>query len=609
MPVKPLAVVASLLGALLLVLVWSANAATADAAAVQRRVALVIGNGGYQHLPGLANPPNDARLIAKTLQSLGFELTGGGAQIDLDKQGFNRAVESFGAALQTADVGLFYYAGHGLQVDGVNWLVPVGADPVAQQDLDFQMIDAELVLKQMQLGKTHLNMMILDACRNNPFGGRGLRAMQSGLAQMVAPDGTLIAYATQPGNVARDGQGDDSPFSLALATTMRQPGLDVFRLFNQVGLTVKRETDGEQQPWVSSSPIEGEFYFAGASPGDAPAAPRLEPKQALILPPPVQPEPQTSLFAASVGALNSVSHAAEISYDEYVAAFDPVRGPTGRERYVMLSRIINASPSPELIELKRALAAAPTSSAGAMEYLDVMEPDLPKQLPAADRGAAPSPGQLPLLAGQYADAADKLLAVFGPAETYYRQSDFKDDDFAKGRAMHPGLITAFGDFLRSTELLRESVRGISLAEREQYLKQLKADGRVLQYDVALTLEQGRKLADYIFAAAENGGTVRKIDLAGLKTEIDLFEQRVSDLRERASGDPDGAQREYGLGGDTKLARFVQVSADLVTESKYLWRSVRDRQELDKQEFTIGDGSEGDIIGRFNSMVYAANNLY
>ena len=104
--------------------------------------------------------------------------------------------------------------------------------------------------------------------------------------------------------------------------------------------------------------------------------------------------------------------------------------------------------------------------------------------------------------------------------------------------------------IRSTELLRASVRGISLAEREQYLKQLKADGRVLQYDVALTLEQGRKLADYIVVGAESGGTVGKIDLAGLKTEIDLTEQRVSDLRERASGDPDGAQREYGQHGQS-----------------------------------------------------------
>ena len=238
----------------------------------QRRVALVIGNGAYTSLQHLPNPANDARLIGDTLRELGFTLVGGGVQIDLDKPAFDRAVQQLGQALQNADVALFYYAGHGLQVQGTNWLVPIAANPASPRDLDFQMVDANLVLRQMQFAHTHLNVMILDACRNNPFGDRGLRAAQGGLAEMKAPDGTLIAYATQPGNVARDGAGADSPFSTAVARTLRQPGLDVFRLFNQVGLEVKRETGGEQQPWMSSSPIDGEFYFSGIGPnGMAPA--------------------------------------------------------------------------------------------------------------------------------------------------------------------------------------------------------------------------------------------------------------------------------------------------------------------------------------------------
>jgi hypothetical protein len=103
--------------------------------------------------------------------------------------------------------------------------------------------------------------MILDACRNNPFGGRGLRAATGGLAQMKAPEGTLISYATQPGNVAIDGADGNSPFTKALARTIKRPGLDVFRLFNEVGLQVKQATSGAQQPWVSNSPIDGDFYF------------------------------------------------------------------------------------------------------------------------------------------------------------------------------------------------------------------------------------------------------------------------------------------------------------------------------------------------------------
>ncbi len=115
----------------------------------------------------------------------------------------------------------------------------------------------------MEGAGTTLNIMILDACRNNPFGGRGLRAAAGGLAQMQAPEGTLLVYATQPGSVAMDGADGNSPFTKALAQTLRTPGLDLFRLFNEVGLQVKRTTAGAQQPWVSNSPIDGEFYIAG----------------------------------------------------------------------------------------------------------------------------------------------------------------------------------------------------------------------------------------------------------------------------------------------------------------------------------------------------------
>jgi cyclophilin family peptidyl-prolyl cis-trans isomerase len=129
------------------------------------------------------------------------------------------------------------------------------------------MVDANAVLRQMEGAGTRLNLMILDACRNNPFGGRGLRSTSPGLAQMQAPEGTLISYATQPGNVALDGNDGNSPFTKALAQAVRKPGAGVFEVFNDVGLQVKRMTGGSQQPWVSSSPIDGQFYFAGLPPG------------------------------------------------------------------------------------------------------------------------------------------------------------------------------------------------------------------------------------------------------------------------------------------------------------------------------------------------------
>jgi formylglycine-generating enzyme required for sulfatase activity len=243
-------------------------------ALADKRVALVVGNSAYSIVGRLTNPANDAKLLADTLRTLGFTLVGGAAQLDLDKPAFDRAVQAFGAQLSGADVALFYYAGHGVQVRGDNYLIPIDANPTKEADVDFQMLNTNLVLRQMENAGTRLNIVILDACRNNPFGGRSMavgrgpdaensrmRDTGGGLAQMQAPEGTLISFATQPGRVAADGADGNSPYTKALADTIRKPGLGIFDAFNQVGLEVKRVTKGVQQPWVSSSPIDGVFYF------------------------------------------------------------------------------------------------------------------------------------------------------------------------------------------------------------------------------------------------------------------------------------------------------------------------------------------------------------
>jgi TPR repeat protein len=235
----------------------------ATPALADKRVALVIGNSAYRSVSRLDNPANDAKLMADTLRNLGFTLVGGGAQLDLSKAQFEGALQTFGDQAQGADVDLFYYAGHGVQVRGKNFLAPVEASLTKEADIYLQMVDAEAVLSQMEGSGAKLNLVILDACRNNPFGGGRLRAISGGLAQMQAPEGTLISYATQPGNVAQDGADGDSPYTKALVATIGRPGIGLFDVFNEVGLSVKRATGGVQQPWVSSSPIEGGFYFAG----------------------------------------------------------------------------------------------------------------------------------------------------------------------------------------------------------------------------------------------------------------------------------------------------------------------------------------------------------
>jgi hypothetical protein len=224
------------------------------------RLALVIGNGAYREAPPLTNPVNDARLISQTLRGLGFDVI---EVLDADQTMMKRAIQGFGAKLDQHGkdgVGLFFYAGHGVQARGKNFLMPVSAHIEREADLEIEAVPADSVLAQMEDARSRLNFVILDACRNNPF-GRGFRSASRGLARMDAPAGTLIAYSTAPGDVAVDGDGANSPYSENLARAMRQNGVPVEQTFKQVRLAVREATREIQTPWESSS-LTGEFYFA-----------------------------------------------------------------------------------------------------------------------------------------------------------------------------------------------------------------------------------------------------------------------------------------------------------------------------------------------------------
>lgn len=240
-----------------------------SAAHAEKRVALVIGNSAYRAVPALPNPTADARLMSDTLLSLGFFVVGGGAQLDLDKAGFDGALREFGHELAGADVALFYYAGHGVETHGLNYLVPVDAHPLDEGDVFAQAVGTPGILDQMEKSGARINLVLLDACRDNPFRGIGVRSKTGGLAQMQAPPGTLISFATQPRSVSLDGVDGHSPYTKALAATMQRAGYGLFKTFNEVGLAVQKATGGSQLPWVSSSPIPGSFYFAG-KPAPAP---------------------------------------------------------------------------------------------------------------------------------------------------------------------------------------------------------------------------------------------------------------------------------------------------------------------------------------------------
>lgn len=238
----------------------------------ERRTALVIGNSAYKTAP-LKNPVNDARDMASALRSLGFEVA---LVTDATQQQMENAVREFGTRLRQGGVGLFYYAGHGVQVGGENFLIPVNAAILSEADVKYGSVNAGLVLAKMEDAGNGLNLVILDACRSNPY-ARGFRSAEQGLAKMDAPTGSLIAYATAPGSVASDGGGRNGVFTRHLLETIKTPGLPISEVFMRVRQGVVQETARKQVPWEASSLI-GQFYFAGpgqtATPPPAVTAPQ-----------------------------------------------------------------------------------------------------------------------------------------------------------------------------------------------------------------------------------------------------------------------------------------------------------------------------------------------
>jgi hypothetical protein len=236
-------------------------------AAPEARTALVIGNGAYRSAP-LRNPVQDARAIAAVLRQCGFSVT---LLEDAPRVRMVGALREFGQAIQGGGVGLFYFAGHGMQVKGKNYLVPVDSDLASEDEVAYNTLDADAVLAKMESARNRLNILILDACRNNPF-GRSFRSASQGLAQMDAPAGSYIAFATSPGHTAADGTGSHGLYTQYLLNQMTQPGLRVEDVFKRVRAGVMQASKREQVPWESSS-ITGDFFFVPVAGGEAGMAP------------------------------------------------------------------------------------------------------------------------------------------------------------------------------------------------------------------------------------------------------------------------------------------------------------------------------------------------
>jgi invasion protein IalB len=234
---------------------------TPTGALAAKRVALVIGNSAYKFAGELPNPKNDASDMSAVFKRLGFQVVDG---IDLDKAAFDRKIRDFATALQGAELGVFFYAGHGLQVGGQNYLVPTDAELSSQDGLDFEMVRLDLVHRTMERA-IDTNVIFLDACRNNPLErnlrrAMGTREIGQGLAAVQSGSGTLISFSTQPGNVAADGTGRNSPFAGALVRHLSSSNDDLSAVLIAVRNDVMKETQRSQIPWEHSA-LTGRLYF------------------------------------------------------------------------------------------------------------------------------------------------------------------------------------------------------------------------------------------------------------------------------------------------------------------------------------------------------------
>jgi uncharacterized caspase-like protein len=388
----------------------------ATQAMAERRVALVVGNSQYAHTPALPNPRNDAQDMAETLRKVGFEVTVG---YDLDQAKFARTIDNFARALEGADVGLFFYAGHGLQINEKNYLVSTEAKLESTFLVPSETIELDAIVRLME-SKTGINLVFLDACRNNPLTDnlkRNVAAINRsitvgrGLAR-IEPTGrdTLVAFSSAPGQEAADGHGRNSPFTASLLRHLPQPGLEVSVMLKEVTADVRRDTRNLQRPQQLSD-MSKTFYFVKAEPAAVAAAPA--PISATPPAAPVDPaDPVDMAFWQSASAANECE-----SIRAYIRRF-----PTGK--FVDLARIserrlcragpeVAAAPllSPTPSPFAPTLPSGPTPSASPAPSVIIEPASTNTNVATANPTARPSaatPAVTPVVAPDALDVGRKL---------------------------------------------------------------------------------------------------------------------------------------------------------------------------------------------------------
>ena len=493
------------LAAVVLALATGRSARAAD----EPRIALVMGNGGYSY-GALPNPPNDARAIAGALETVGFEVD---TVLDASQREMKRAIVDFGERLAAAGptaVGLFYYAGHGVQANGANYLIPLDADLRRVADLDIEAVEAEWALLQMREAGNAVNFLILDACRDNPL-PRGLRTSIGGLARMDAPVGTFVAYATSPGATAEDGAGGNSPYTTALVEHLHRDGLAAEILFRNVRNRVIELTDGRQVPWDSSSLRGGDFCFAGCGGGAA-----VEPGAAAET---VNEDAVELAYWSSIRDSDDPS-----SFEAYLADY-----PNGAFRRLAEVRLAALTAEPEI--------AAPAPASESITAREDATPARPPQKPGAtavssgapsnvvsgEAGAGsanaayasnpdPVQGALDLIAGRWRGQSQTLdfvtntwmtnpvtveIARTGPSSARMINGSVRDETEYDGRAFWTLSTDTATGLTADVEGRYTRVEGPNAngdAQLESEFIMANTMGAVIEMRSVLTVEEGRRLS-------------------------------------------------------------------------------------------------------------------
>jgi hypothetical protein len=571
----------------------------------ETRVALVIGNEAYQDVPRLRNPANDANAVAAALKRSGFDTI---LAVNLDQRGMEDAAIRFSRAARTADIALFYYSGHALQFNGVNYLAPVDTSLRDESDLR-RMTRVDQIVEDLQQAK-NLRILVLDSCRDNPFAEQLRRSigdtralpMGRGLARFDAPQGMIMVYATQAGRTAADGMGNNSPYTAAFLKHIEKQE-EIGSIFREISEDVYETTKHTQLPELSLS-IIGRFYLRGkgsedAGPSTSPAPPSVVDRS--------KSDFETAMTVDTVAGWEAFLRQypegfyADLARDRKariiqkeieknkLAALKPPSAAQlqGRKNdqasspiaeklnaYIgCMNRLSERSYQSRSRYFSWAAKSGPTGKERIIygTYTIYDTSDCKKNVEAANE-LEPHDAELEVAAMAYVTAVTKLEPLLIEADDYYTQENYKDDKMAKGKALHPRLVAAWDEFAGADQKLKRDVEAIDDRRAWQRLAAIeKSEGRTARYNVqALMIEAKRLLR------AESAETP---DVALITLALDDYESKVK-------------AAEQFAGNDTMGSTFIDNAKSYLATAKQLMRRIRDKVPYNTGERMILNSGGG-----------------